>query len=157
MAEVYLTKNLLGQLEGAHAGDREYIAGLSVGAIYKAQITKPRNYKFHKKVFALIGIAYDLWDYAPQEMTHKGMKITPQKNFEQFREWSIIQIGCYDVIGFPNGEVRIRAQSLAFHMKDQDQVEKVYSDLLDFYLNDFLKHHSRADIEKAVQQLIQFA
>ena len=122
MAEVFLTKNYLGNLEGLSSGDREYISGLSVGTTYKANITKPRNYKFHKKVFALIGIAYDLWKYEPEEVTHKGEKIKPQKNFEQFREWSIIKAGFYDVIGFPDGSVRVRAQSLAYHMKDQDQV-----------------------------------
>lgn len=63
--------------------DDESLRKLKANHDYKLVITSPRNYKFHKKLFALINLGY-------QNSENNGM------NFEEFRAYKIMQAGYYN-------------------------------------------------------------
>jgi len=58
--EIYLVKQGKALLPAADS-DAEAIAKLKNGFPYKASVTSPRNYKFHKRAFALLNLAFSYW------------------------------------------------------------------------------------------------
>lgn len=52
---IYLTKTASG-LKPEYSADYEEFKKLKIGQVYKCDIKKERNYEFHKKFMALIGI-----------------------------------------------------------------------------------------------------
>ena len=50
--------------------DKEEFDKLKSGVGFKCTITQKRNYKFHKKFFAMIGVGFDAFD--PPDKKYKG-------------------------------------------------------------------------------------
>lgn len=63
---------------------------LKIGEVYKVEVTKARNYDFHKKYFALINCS---WEYQ-NDKTQKHFK----DSVEQFRKTIEISAGHCDTI-----------------------------------------------------------
>lgn len=57
--EFSLVKKSDNTFVAAYDSDYEKVQKIKVGDIYKCQVTKPRNYEFHKKMFALYNMIYD--------------------------------------------------------------------------------------------------
>ncbi len=62
MSEVYLIKNLNGLFMPAYDSDKEICNKIKVGEAVKVKFSKPRNYEFHKKYFALLNLAYSNYE-----------------------------------------------------------------------------------------------
>lgn len=45
----------------AHDSDLEQLQKFKHGTIYKADVVAPRNLQFHRKLFALLNLAYEYW------------------------------------------------------------------------------------------------
>lgn len=60
MSEIYLVRQGK-SLIAAHDSDAEAIQKLKHGTVYKADVVAPRNIKFHRKLFALLNLAYEYW------------------------------------------------------------------------------------------------
>lgn len=147
MTEIEMVKTL-GGWQPFTPADTERLERYKTGEIARfTKVVKPRHPKFHRKYFALLGVFFESWEPT------KG-----KKDFEQFREWVLVQIGHHEIIGFPDGSVRLRAKSISYAaMPDEDEFNRlVYSPTIDLALK-FLTTYTRADLEQQVDRIMEFA
>ncbi len=114
-----------------------------------------RNPMFHRKYFALLTLAFDYFE--PQPVHYKGMELLPLKNFKEFRKWIVVKTGFYEVIGYPDGSVRIRAKSISFASMSESDFETLYSLTIDVVLNEIFMQTERKDLEAMVIKAISFS
>jgi hypothetical protein len=153
MTELVLIKTASGALVPANPQAGEYIAKLKMGAGIKARVTKHNSIAFHRKLFALLNIAFDAWE--PGEKKYKGRKI--HKNFDQFRNDLTVLAGFYDTTITLKGEVRLTAKSLSFEKMAQQEREKLYCAVIDVVLAKILTDYTRDDLDRVVEQVLAFA
>ena len=82
----FLLKLPGGILRPAGEEDVEALRTVAVGDVIDVAWKRPRNYKFHKKFFAMLKVGFDAWE--PPELEYRGLPV--EKNFERFREDVII-------------------------------------------------------------------
>lgn len=152
MTVIVLTKAPGGALIPADPQATEFIAGLKMGAAVRAEVKRMRNYKFHKKLFALLNLAFDAWE--PSEATYKGEVIA--KSFNQFRNDIVVLAGYYETTVTLKGEVRLVAKSLSFASMEQDEFQKLYSSIINVVLQRILTKYTRADLDDVIDRLMQF-
>ena len=58
MKEIHLIKTDAGYFIPAYNSDKELSDQIKTGEVIKVKYSKPRNYKFHKKYFDLLNLAY---------------------------------------------------------------------------------------------------
>jgi hypothetical protein len=153
MTEIVLTKTPSGTLAPVDQTGMEYIAKLKVGAGVKATIKRARNVQFHRKLFALLNIAFDAWE--PVDKEYKGVKIA--KNFNQFRNDVTVLAGYYETTVTLKGEVRLTAKSISFANMDEDEFGALYSSIIDVILARILTKYTREDLDRVVDEVLRFA
>jgi hypothetical protein len=112
--EIYLKKRG-NNLFPAYDSDLEMVQKLSLDEVYKCVLTRPRNYQFHKKFFALLNLAYNNQDQFD--------------NFEKFRFVMMMKAGHFETIKTGKGVVYM-PQSISFAKMSEDEFETVYNDML---------------------------
>lgn len=112
--EIYLIKKF-NSLHPANNSDLELLSKLKQGEAYKATISKPRNYRFHKKYFALLNLAFGQQD--------------EYDNFEKFRFVMTMKAGHFEAIKTDKGVVYM-PRSISFAKMDEVEFERVYQDML---------------------------
>lgn len=122
------------------------------GQVVKAKISKPRNIGHHRKYFALLNLAYDSWN---PEVEYKGEII--QKNFDTFRENIQILAGYGDLTFNLNGEPRYRSRSISFGSMSPEDFEKLYSSVINVILQKVLHSYTEDDLERVVNEVLQFS
>jgi hypothetical protein len=130
----------------------EALKSVAVGAVISVEWKHPRNYKFHKKFFAMLHVGYEAWE--PVEADHNGLPM--QKNFDRFREDMIIAAGFYDTVINIRGEARAKAHSISFGAMDQEKFDKLYNAVADVMLKVVLKNYTKDDLESVVNEIIGF-
>ena len=131
----------------------EFIQKMKVGALMHADFKKVRNYKFHKKYFALVSFAFDQWE--PRGgLTYQGQAVA--KNKERFRKDIAILAGFFESTVNLKGEVRLEAKSISFSQMDEIEFEALYSATIDVILSRILTKYTRDDLEAVVEQLLRF-
>jgi hypothetical protein len=132
--------------------DMELCLKLKKGQVVYAKWTKKRNSLFHRKFFALLGIGFDSWE--PEKIDSKWG--APQKNFDRFRRDVTIKAGYYEPVYDLNGDLRLEAKSISFGKMGQDEFEKLYSNVINVFLGKILKNYKKDDLEKVVQDILNF-
>lgn len=132
--------------------DSSAMEGLKTGAVISIEWKRPRNYKFHKKMFALLKVAFDAWE--PTTATYKGQIVG--KNFEQFRNDVVCLCGHYEMAINLRGETRVTAKSLSFASMDQDEFDTLYNSMINVILAKILTNYTRDDLDSVVEQILQF-
>lgn len=150
--EIFLMKTTGGVLAPCDPQAAEYIAGLKLGAPVRAEVKRTRNYQFHKKLFALLNLAFEHWE--PTEATYKGQIV--QKNFNQFRNDVTVLAGFGETTITLKGEVRVVAKSLSFASMSQDEFDKLYSAVVDVILQRILTNYTRDDLDAVIDRLMGF-
>ena len=112
----------------------DWLRGKSDNQYFVADIKTPRNYKFHKKFFALLNVAFQHWE--PGELENKFGVV--EKSFEQFREDVTILAGYYEQSFRLDGSVKTRAKSISFAAMDDEEFSKFYSSVLDVLIKKVL-------------------
>lgn len=151
--DLMLLKCADGSFRPATQGDIEQVQSLKIGKEFGCTLTQLRNGKFHRKVFALLGLMYD--QLPRQQTEYKGQII--EQSFERFRKEAVILSGHYEADVTGNGEVRFEAQSISYKQCSQELIEKIYSDLIDLALRKLGTYQNRDDLDKVVDQLMGFA
>ena len=149
-----------GHLVPASDQDKAIIDKIKVGQVLKFTFTRMRNYKFHKKWFALVGLAFDYWEPTalPDDPEKKWMKrVTPEKNFDRFRKDITIRAGHYDAYYRLDGSVRIEAKSISFGDMSEETFEKLYSDTINVVLKQIYKNYTEDDLNSLVAQVMSFS
>ncbi|WP_419832104.1 DUF1367 family protein [Endozoicomonas atrinae] len=160
MAELALQKVGSQMLVPVSDDDQRFVQQLKTGQVIRAEFRKARNPHFHRKFFALLKLGFDYFEPQPYRMEGTDQWFTPEKNFDEFRRWVTVKAGFYDVIGYPDGSVRVRARSLKFSSMSQEHFEQLYSTALDVLLQYVLhpgRGWSRHKVEALVERFINFA
>ena len=112
------------------------------GCIVEVELKRPRNAKFHKKFFALIGIVVD---------NHDNYSTT-----EQVLHIIKLKLGHYQTIINTNGKLIYIPKSISFSSMDQDTFNKFYNNTVDIVLRDFLTNWKNEDIMRAIDEVSRF-
>lgn len=153
MTDIVLIKTANGTLAPIDQEGIDYISKMKLGAGVTASVKRHNNPAFHRKLFALFGVAFDAWE--PGEKEYKGEKVS--KEFDQFRKDITILAGFYDSHISFKGDVRLTAKSLNFSKMDQDERESVYSAVINVILSRVLTKYTRDDLDNVVENVLRFA
>lgn len=152
MADLHLTKTPAG-LVPSDAMAAEWFAKVPIGKPVNATVRLPRNGKFHRKFFAMLNAAYANHDWPDVQSQFGPVKTS----FEMFREYVTVKAGHYEMDMTPQGAIRARAKSINFAKMDDDEFQRLYSDVLDVILAEFLTNWSSGDMDQAVNVMLGFA
>lgn len=153
---------LFGVIDGAHKDDKRAwrrfwgrLIRLEPGEMAEAEMIFPRNYRFHRKFFALLNLGFESWEPTRKRKSYRGMLI--EKNFDQFREDITILSGFYTQTFDLNGRMTLRAKSISFSNMDDDEFSRVYSSVADVLLRNVLTTYSgRDELDSVVDRIIGF-
>lgn len=122
--EIFLKKLNPSILQVCDPASQEAIMKMKLGQTYKAKVTRSRNYKYHKKFFALLNYAFhnqDVYD-----------------NFDSFRYELIIQTGHYSWHASLDGKSYKIAESISFDKMDEAKFEELFSRSIDIIIKHFM-------------------
>ena len=152
MADLSFIKSDVG-LVPADEWAQEWFQKLRRGVTVAAKVRVPRNQRFHRKFFAMLNVAYENHDW-PEIQTQFG---PARCSFDQFRKYVTIKAGFFTMGATPTGEPRAEAKSISFTKMDEAEFERVYSEVLNVILREFLTNWKYGDMENAVNQMMTFA
>jgi hypothetical protein len=131
----------------------EWANKIKIGQVVHADFKRMRNYAFHKKLFALLNLAYEYWE--PGEINSEYGK--PEKNFERFRKDLTILAGYYHVEhSLSQKHMKISADSISFAKMDAETFEKLYNRILDVIMKKILPNMSKDEIETLTNKFLEF-
>jgi len=154
--DTVLVKTADGALTPADEHARALVERLKVGQGVRASIRRARNVRFHRKVFALFKLAFDVWEpITPLE--YKGLPVA--KDFDRFRKDMTILAGFYKAVYNARSEVRLEAESLSFSSMDEERFEQVFRAVLTVVWQHVLKaagYATEGEVERVVNELLRF-
>ena len=155
--KLYLRKMPGGQLIPDDDDAVEGLQKIKAGKVVSAEIVQIRNYEFHKKFFALIGIAFDLWSDTAEMPVYKGQRVQPNKT--RFRKDITILAGYGYPVSDVNGNVHMEAESISFANMDAERFEEVYSSVIDVILTKVLARSGLTEtaLREQVDRVMGFA
>jgi hypothetical protein len=124
------------------------------GVLIEADVVQPRNYRFHKKYFALLKLGFEYWE--PPAQTYRGRAVT--KDFTRFRHDVAILSGYYEPVWNLKGELRLEPKSIAFANMSEEDFEGLYSASIQVLLDKVLeaKGFTEAQVRVAVDEILRF-
>lgn len=128
--KIILIKQLNNSFKIAYSSDYEKAKKLKVGDEIEFEYKKPRNYKFHKKLFALLNLVY-------QNQEHYN-------NIDHLRTDLTIAAGFYDKRYSIHGEEIIEPKSISFASMDEIEFNEYYNRIIDQIVKYF--HFDKQDI-----------
>ncbi|MBM7070894.1 DUF1367 family protein [Shewanella sp. 202IG2-18] len=154
MAELALVKSAGGLLLPLSANDEEMIREkVKLGEVIKCEFKRSRNPKFHRKFFALLNLGFEYFE--PQPVEYRGQQVTPEKNFDEFRKWVTVQAGYFEIVGYPDGTVRLRAKSISFANMEDIEFGELYQKVITVLMSNALSiFKTPEEVEHAVNQLL---
>ena len=106
--------------------DYENKRKLKIGEVYQVSVKLARNYRFHKKYFALINLA---WEYLNEKQTEMF------KTMDVFRKTIEVASGyCERIYSIRKKEWFDIPKSIAFDKMSEDEFSELYSNVLDMLL-----------------------
>jgi hypothetical protein len=136
---------------------QEACAGVKVGQLLQGKFTRMRHYEFHKKWWALMQLAFDIWsETAPTGLEYKGELVLPR--LDNFRKDVTILAGWYTSHVSLKGEVRLEAKSISFSAMDQTEFEALYSQCINVILSRVLRPGAmtEAQLRERVEEVLRF-
>jgi hypothetical protein len=134
--KIVLVKTLSGTIIPAYDQDKERLKKFKAGEPFMAEVTKPRNLRFHKKAFALFNMVFE-----NQEV---------YTNLDDLRYDLTIEAG-YFIKGLNiHGEVVKRAKSISFAAMDDLAFGEYYEAIIKTIVKYF--NFDRQDIIDNVEQ-----
>lgn len=121
MPKITLIKQLNNTFKIAYNSDYEVAKKIALNEPIEYEFTKKRNYKFHKKFFALLNLVYE-----NQEQ---------YKNIEHLRKDLIISAGFYDLRFNIEGVEIQEPKSISFANMDETEFIDLYSKIIDVVVN----------------------
>lgn len=165
MAEFFVTKVKTATswaLLPAHQQDEDEIKKLPNGQPVRCKVTRIRNVDHHRKYFALLNYAFDVWEPGNSIMENAvSMKVMSgeleiEKNFDRFRKDIAILAGFYIATYRTDNTARIEAKSISFANMDQDEFEKLYDKTIDVIIKHVLRNYTGDELRAVVEQIQEF-
>lgn len=151
MAEFFCTKAKTAHgyaLMPAHQSDLEEIKKLPVHQPVRVKVTRIRNVDHHRKWWALVNYAFDVWE-PPDE--YLG-----EKNLDRFRKDVIILAGFYEKHWRLDGTLRIEPRSISFSSMSQDKFDELYAKTFEVINKHVLKTYSGEELQRVMRELEEF-
>lgn len=151
-SEIHMTRTPAGLIPASPEA-QEWLERVKLGQPVGVRVVQKRNGKFFRKFWAMIDVAYTNHEW-PEVQTQWGKARVSR---DLFRRYVTVKAGHYEVGLTPHGEVRAEPKSIAWAKMDEHEFEKLYSDVLDVILGEFLKSWKRDDMDAAVERMMSFA
>ncbi|ARV77143.1 hypothetical protein SKUL_44 [Pseudomonas phage Skulduggery] len=135
----------------------EATMGIKLGTVLGGEFTKPNNYKFFKKMHALVRLTFDRFtEHVDLGLEYKGMKVEP--SYDLFRKQMTCLAGFYTATYDMKGNVRVEAKSWSFSNMSEEDREKMFSALINVALRKFFAADlSERQLRELVDQTLAFA
>lgn len=155
--KVYFRKVQGGCLVPDNEETAAWLQKKKVGAVLAGEFSQPRNYQFHRKLMALFGVAHDYFvEHHDWAVEYKGRKVEP--SFDLFRKQLTILAGHYEATFDIRGEIRLEAKSLSYANATEEEVERIYSDVISAALKHVFKMAmTEEQLRAAVENILHFA
>ena len=127
MSTIYLRRMQHGFIPDTES-DWEAAKRFKLGQVVRSEITIARNVRFFRKWWALIEVAFGMWEETGVKGEYKGEEIRP--NIERFRKDVTILAGHHHAVVNLRGEVRLEADSISFGNMQEETFEKLYNSTL---------------------------
>lgn len=137
--KIMLVKQLNGSLIPAYDEDKERLKRFKALEPFMADVTKPRNLKFHRKAFALFNMVFE-----------------NQENYaslDHIREDLTIEAGYYDISVNIHGEPVKRAKSISFAAMDDLQFGEYYNAIIETIVKYF--HFDKEAILENIEDFVK--
>lgn len=148
MTVCYFKKMVNGTLAPEDASTIEWLAKIKSGDVVGGEFKRKRNYRFHKKWFALIQYAFEHWEPAAD---------LPEKNFKRFRQEVTMLAGYYHEVPSIRGGIRYEADSISFSSMGEETFTKLYDATVTALIKWVLKGYKQDDVERVVQGILEFS
>ena len=153
------TESLLVRTEsmGFQPIDPDTFARVKNGEVISVKWSKARNPMFHRKLFALFNVIFDILPESEKvAVDYKGLKVIPLRDFNETRRWLTVQAGFYDVFGLPDGSVKIEAKSIKFSRMDNDEFEHLFDAIIRVGLKAIPIEMTETEMRHAVDEILRF-
>ena len=134
-----------GHLVPATDRDRLLLDKIKTGEAVKMTLKRVRNYRYHKKYFALLNFAFDIFE--PEQ---------GEKNFDRFRKDIAILAGFYEQSVRLDGSIRTEAKSLAFGSMSEDEFEELFTKSIDVIIKYVCREYSGDMLRSLVDTIEAF-
>lgn len=158
MSDITLVKVAAGALVPADDESREALQSWRLGQGVRVKVTRARNVQFHKKWFALLGVAFDAWsERMPPVHVVAGRAVKPSR--ERFRKDITVLAGHFDPVWNIDGDMRLEPRSIAFANMEQDEFDRLYSRTIDVILSKILPDTGWTEerLREAAEAVMEFA
>lgn len=130
MAEAFIIKKADGSYWPAYPEDEESLKRVKAGDAIKVKWSKPRNYRNHKRFFAMLKcVVQNLPDSYPDKY----------QNIEYLRFEVLVGIGHIEVRESLGGKIYAIPKSMSFEKMDEEKFNQIYSLASNYVLKHFLK------------------
>lgn len=154
MAKMLFKKASRYTLEAVCDDAKRFVESSKFGVDVLADASRPRNYKFHKKIFALVKFAYENTELPVVQ--HNGKDVTP--SFDSFRHDLIVMSGFYEAtVNIKTHTLKLVADSLEYRKCSEDKAEKIFSAMLDVISKSlFQGEYTHEELEDLSQKYLGF-
>lgn len=123
--------------------------------IVAVQVKQERVLAAHRKLFALFGYLYDLWEPGADQ-TDDGVPI--KRSRTAFRQHLTVLAGHYRQVFRPDGSFTLEPGSLSYECMDQAEFEQLYGRVIDIALTRVaaLRGMTVDDVDEQVLRIVNF-
>ncbi|MCK5343244.1 MAG: DUF1367 family protein [Candidatus Heimdallarchaeota archaeon] len=118
--------DLQGRIKPLYNSDYDTFKKVKKNTPLRVEVIQQRNYKFHKKIFALINLGYENQDLKAVDMDGVEVPVS----FDHYRKLVTLRAGFYDIIQTPKGVVYM-PKSISYSNMDNSEFEELFGKVLD--------------------------
>ena len=128
-----------------HDSDHDLKQRLKVGSTVRCRVSLPRNYRFHKKFFALVRLTFD---NLPLPLVERWNVRSENDMLRRFKR----DLGYFSSSVNENGEREIEYRSISFAAMDEQEFERFYDDCVNLVLYQYIPGINRQDLLEEVEK-----
>ena len=125
--------------------DHDLKQRLRVGSTVRCRVSLPRNYRFHKKFFALVRLTFD---NLPMPIAERWNVRSENDMLRRFKR----DLGYFSSALNEAGEREVEYRSISFSAMDEEEFERFYDDCVNLVLYSYIPGISRQDLLEEVEQ-----
>ena len=124
--------------------DHDLKQRLRVGSTVRCRVSIPRNYRFHKKFFALVRLTYD---NLPLPLVERWNIRSVDDMLRRFKR----DLGYFTSSVNELGEREIEYSSISFAAMDEEEFERFYNGSVNLVLDKYIRGLEREDLLTEVE------
>ncbi len=130
-----------------HDSDLELRKRLPEGSTVRCRVTLPRNYRFHKKFFALVRLVFD---NLPLPLAERWGVWSEGDMLRRFKR----DLGLFSSRVNDQGEREIEYRSISFGAMDEREFERFYEDCVNLVLHRYIPGIGRGELAEEVERFM---